>query len=338
LKKVRVSKSAGVGLLALALLACGRTEQFPDYSQTTVMTPPPLWAPTPAPGYYSTPGPVPTATPSFAPRPAPTPPATGSVLIGTVGAGDLADPRGLAFGGDTLFVADGARGGLLGPHGAVVSYSGTTGKRLGTYAARTASTSLPVDLAGVAVSTRSVPFHTAAEFVYPVAPAGVFGFVFESLWVLNHGAPYAPGGADAVVSGSRAWVAEAGAVRAYALPYWSPDPTTADVMLPGGRGVGADETGEVWIAAAGRVFQGHVPFKPASDAPADPRDVAIDHRDGSVVVLDRDRILRYGRDGAFQGAAGAGRLQDGRSLTIGDDGSVYVTDRAAKALFRFAPP
>jgi hypothetical protein len=336
--KLKVSRSIGVGLLALALMACGRTEQFPDYSLTTVMSPPPVWQPTPDPGYYATPVPEPTATPSFAPKPPPRPPATGSAYIGSVGTGELVDPRGLAFGGGQLFVADSPRGGLLGRHGAVLSFEPATGKRLAAYESRTASTSLPADIQAVAVSTVSVPFHTAARFVYPVSARAVFGFVADRLFVLNFGAPYAPGGADAVISGDRAWVAEGEAVRAYTVPYWLPDTSTSDVVVGGAKGIGADESGEVWIAARGQIYQGATHFKPASDPPADPRDVAIDLRDGSVVVLDRSRLLRYARDGAFLGSAGSGRIADGRSVAIGDDGSVYVSDGAARAVLRFGPP
>ncbi|MBM3274278.1 MAG: hypothetical protein FJZ00_03940 [Candidatus Sericytochromatia bacterium] len=330
-------------IAALALLACGRVDQLPDYATAVVVSPPPAYVPTPGPLPSQTPYAGPTATPSPTPKAPPRPPATGSVFLGTVGSSDLhndlTDPRGLAFAGGSLFVADANRRGLLGAYGAVVEFDPQTGKRLATYTARTSSTSLPVDVSAVAVSTRSATADVEPEFVFAASPWAVFGHVAGKGWPLNLGAPYAPGGVDVALAGKRAWVAERNVVRAYTVMGWLPDDYAApEIPVAGIRGIGLDETGKPWIAAAGAIFQGSEKWTATASAPVDPRDVAIDLVRGDVVVLDRERILRYSRDGQFLGAAGEGRLKDSRSLAIGDDGSLYVSDGSTRRVYRFAPP
>lgn len=369
-------------LAAVLLIACGRVDAIPNYNIVELLTPPPRQDVYPTTDPSWTPMPGPTATPSPTPRPLPSVPATGSIFLGWVGSGplgsnQLVNPHGLAFAAGSLFVADAGRTGLLGQYGAVLRFDPVENRRLAMYQTRTSSTSLPVDLAGVAVSTVSAGVDTKLSFVWSASPWAVFGHVADKLWPLNLGAPYAPGGVDVAVVGDRAWVAERDAVRAYKLPWWTPDHTATDLEIKGVRGIGLQDAEVPWVAAGGKVYRGAQEFAPAAGAPApaDPRDVAVDHRfpvaaDGgtadipavppeegqsgsdpfaeqpaapeasyrSVLVLERTRVVRYGPAGEFLGALGEGRIEDGRSLAIGDDGSVYVSDGGSRRVYRFSPP
>lgn len=371
--KKRLNPFLATPLAAVLLISCGRVDAIPDYDDVEILTPPPRQDVYPTPDPSWTPLPEPTATPGPTPRPTPAPPGTGSIFLGWVGSGpldnQLVDPQGLAFAAGSLFVADAGRTGLLGKYGAVLRFDPVANRRLEIYAARGASTSLPVDLAGVAVSTKSAGIDVVADFVWSVSPWAVFGHVADKPWPLNLGAPYAPGGVDIAVAGERAWVAERDAVRAYKLPWWTPDESARDLEIRGVRGIGMESPDVPWVAAGGHVYRGAAEFEPATGAPrpADPRDVAVDFRfpsaeaspqvgetspdpsfvpapdEGSgairsVLVLDRNRVLRYGPGGEFLGSLGEGRIEDGRSLALGDDGSVYVSDGATRRVFRFAPP
>ncbi len=313
------------------LVACGRGEPY--------QVPPVSLLPTPTPTYPATTDTSYLASPSPAP-PRPTPPATGSVLIDTLGAGQLVAPRGVAFAGGSLFVADQDHQGLLGTYGAVLRFDPDHGLQQGVYCSRSATQSLPADLAGVAVATVSVGPGEAASLVYPISPWAVFGFGATTEFPLNYGNPLTLGGQAVAIAGDVAWVAEASEVRAFHLPDWWPDAALPvnQIAIPDARAIGIDDQGTPWIVANGQVFDGATPFAASGSVPIDPRDVAYDPTTGTILVLDSDRVLRYLADGTFVGSFGQGHLQDPVSLAVGDDGSVYISDAGERVVFRFAPP
>ncbi|MBU6428755.1 MAG: hypothetical protein KGR26_07095 [Cyanobacteria bacterium REEB65] len=281
--------------------------------------------------------------PTPSPGPAmvrPTPPATGSVLISSLGAGQLVSPQGIAFAGGSLFVADRDHRGLLGNYGAVLRLDPAAGQRQGVYFLRSASESVPVDITGVGVATVSVGSQEAASLVYPVSPWAVFGFGAPTEFPLNFGRPFVPGGQAIAISGNDAWVAEDQQVRAFHLPDWLPEIALPvnQIFVSGARGLGVDNQGTPWIVANGRIYDGTVPFAETQVVPRDPRSVAYDSTTGTILVLDSDRVLRYNLDGTYVGAFGQGELHDPVGLAVGDDGCVYVSDTAERVVFRFAPP
>ncbi len=315
----------------IVLAACGGGQPY--------QVPPVALLPTPTPTYPVTTGASYLASPSPTP-PRPTPPATGSILIDTLGAGQLVAPRGVAFAGGSLFVADQDHQGLLGTYGSVLRFDPDHGQRQGVYFSRSATESLPADLTGVAVATVSVGSGETASLLYPISPWAVFGFGASTEFPLNFGNPLTLGGQDIAIAGDVAWVAEARTVRAFHLPDWWPDDTLPvnEIPIANARGIGIDGQGTPWIVADGKVFDGTTPFAASGSVPVDPRDVAFDPTTGTILVLDSDRVRRYLPDGTFVGAFGQGYLQDPVSLAVGDEGSVYISDAAESVVFRFAPP
>lgn len=335
--KIRVE--LGWSVLALALSACGaRSDEF---LPSTLESQPPVLAVQPN---FSTddptPFPQPTASLPPTPRPRPTSGASGSVYLGTVGSddmhNDLVDPQGLAFAGGSLFVTDRNRPGLLGFHGAIVRFDAATGKRQAVYEARNATESLPIDLKGVAVSTKSVGLDEVAAFVYPISPWGVFGMVGEHVWPLNFGAPYVQGGGDVAIHQDRAWVAEGDSLQPYTLPFWMPDESTSSIALKGVTGLAIDAYGAPWSAAGGKVYQGGTLASFPGEAPKTARDLAFDEANGTLFVLEADRVSVYAADLTLLSTFGQAKIRDGGSLAIGKDGSVYVTDHATKRVYRFS--
>lgn len=316
---------------ALLLAACGRGLPY--------QVPAALSTPNPGPSYPAVSGisyaPSPSPTP-----PRPTPPATGSVLIGTLGAGQLVAPRGLAFAGGTLFVADQDHQGLLGTYGAVEQFDPGQGHRLASYFSRSATQSLPADITGVGVSTVSVGAGEGVSLVYPITPWAVFGFGDGPQFPLDFGRPFVPGGQAIAISGNDAWVAGSTEVRAFHLPDWLPDVSLAtnEIPMPGARSVTVDAQGTPWIVADGAVFDGTTAFAASGSVAVDPRAVAYDPTTGTILVLDADRVLRYQTSGEFVGSFGKGCLENPVGMAVGDDGSVYVSDATERRVFRFAPP
>ena len=71
---------------------------------------------------------------------------------------------------------------------------------------------------------------------------------------------------------------------------------------------------------------------------SDPVDIAVDSRD-RIYVGSRGNhpLIIFDRDGQFVSCWGEGRYTDPHGVTIGPDGSVYITDRAANTVDKCTP-
>lgn len=289
------------------------------------------------------------------PSPLPTASASGSIpswggppndYRRTIGKGFLQNwlyrPAGLAVAGNLVFVADGQRQSIRGSYGGVLVFDGASEdaftSSVGMYHERrvgsATTTMLSPAVQAVAV-TDAVVFASDDQ--------GVKGFIRaipEN--ALNGGAPVAPACRDMAVLGGVLYMAQAGQVTAVSA-------TTLEAK-PGlnldARGLGAHGT-TLWVVSGNRVQayqdgQKGLDFDGRGTDGSGPatiqlQDVAVDPRNGEIYALDQNQVLRFDTAGKFLARFGEGRIGQGRSVAVGSDGSVYVSDAADGEVYQFRP-
>ncbi len=341
--------------LTLCLAACGNAEDIPSLPDTS--DEPDTFASLPPFDFGFDEPSTSSATPSAAPIVQPTlppgvpPTNNGSALPNNffryIGNGYLQSwlfqPMGLAMTGDMVLVADAERQtDPLGAYGGVLMFDGRAADASrpvgGIYAALTAGTP-PQRLAPSMKALAAGP-----DVLYAMDGTGVYGFMLDSRNPLNLGRPYTGTGADLAVAGPTVYVAQSGAVNAFAYGTFASDPATPSIPVAA-RGLGSDTAGNLYVASATHVTRytnGQVSLSfdgKGSDGQGpgftELTDVACDSRNGDFYVLDRRAVLRFDHAGRFLSRFGQDLIQGATSIAVGAHGEVYVSDTTARRVLQF---
>lgn len=341
--------------LTMCLAACGSVEDVPSLTDPSD-EPDPFASMPPWDFGFDTPS-TSSATPSAAPIVQPTlPPGTpptnnGAALPNNffryIGNGYLTawlhQPMGLATTGDLVLVADAERRtDPLGPYGGVLMFDGRAadasrpvGGLYATLATGTLSQRLGANLRAIAAGP---------DVLYAMDGTGVYGFMLDSRSPLNLGRPYTASGADLAVAGPTVYVAQSGAVNAFAYGSFATDPATPSLPVSA-RGLGSDTAGNLYVASATHVTryvngQSSLSFDGTGSDGQGPgfselTDVACDSRNGDIYALDRRAVLRFDSTGRFLSRFGQELVQGASSIAVGAHGEVYVSDTAARRVLQF---
>lgn len=254
----------------------------------------------------------------------------------------LYQPRAVAAFGNDVLVADGDRTtDMLGAYGALVRFDADGSDAalpLGApYASlNTSGGRLSRSLKGLAVSP---------QVVYALDDNGVYGFMRDSHFVVNLGAPYAPTGKDIAASSDTVYVARDGQISAYTTATFAP--VASGTVNVTARGLGTDATGRLYAATSAGIVRyeagqealtitgkGSDGTGPGFEAV---RDVAVDPRNGDVYALDAQAVLRFDATGRFLSRFGTSLIRSGASIAVADNGAVFVADTSANKVLQFKP-
>ncbi|HEY9856775.1 MAG TPA: hypothetical protein V6D05_13615 [Stenomitos sp.] len=339
----------------LCLTACGNASDVPSLTDTS-SEPDPFATVPPFDFGFDTPS-TGSATSSPAPIVQPTPaPGTPPVNNGTslpnnffrhIGRSYLQtwlyQPAGVTTVGDFVLVADGQRKtDPLGPYGGVLMFDGRgtdasrpVGGIYMTLAAGTPPTRLGAGMKAVAAGS---------DVLYAMDDQGVYGFMLDTRNALNLGRAYTGTGSDLAVAGPTVYVAQSGAINAFAYGTFATDPATPSLPLSA-RGLGSDPAGNLYVATATQVLrytngQSNLTFDGKGvdgQGPGfeDLMDVAADPRNGDIYALDRHAVLRFDSTGHFLSRFGQDQIQGATSVAVGAHGEIYVTDAAARQVLQF---
>ena len=252
-------------------------------------------------------------------------------------------PKGLATAGNLLFISDGNRTSPRGSYGAVMVFDGTSEDTFTTHAGmyyerwlgESTTLMLASNVQAVAVNEQVV-LASDAE--------GVKGFIRANpLNVLNGGRTIAPSCRDMAFAGGILYMAQTGQIVALSADTWSSAPSLNVAV----RGLGADAQGKLWVVTTNRIMaykdaQKMMDFDARGTDGTGPgatqlQDVAVDPRNGDVYALDETRVLRFSSAGNYLGTFGAGRIEQGTSIAVGADGSVYVSDAQDGEVYQYRP-
>lgn len=341
--------------LALCLTACGGSEDLPTLADPADEPDPFAQMPAWDFGFEnpSTPSATPSAAPIVQPTPAPgTPPTNNGTALPNnffryVGNGYLQSwlyqPAGLATVQDMVLVADAQRQtDPLGAYGGVLMFDGRAAdasRPVGGVYATLASGTPPRRLGAALKAVAAGP-----DVLYAMDDQGVYGFMLDSRNPLNLGRPYTGTGSDLAVAGPTVYVAQSGAVNAFAYGTFAPDPATPSLPVQA-RGLGSDAAGNLYVASATHVArytngQLSLSFDGTGTDGQGPGfrelvDVACDSRNGDLYALEARAILRFDASGRFLSRFGQDQLQGAKSVAVGAHGEIYVSDAALRRVLQF---